>query len=64
MRNAGYMKKFLDPGTEKGATETELPTQSVTTETPSEGVMLEQDQVGGIQQNSQTQSVPFPSSSA
>lgn len=26
IRNAGHMKKFLDPGTERSATETELPT--------------------------------------
>jgi len=64
MRNAGHMKKFADPGTEMGATETELLTSSVTTDTPNEGVMLEQDPVGGILQNSQTQSLPLPSSPA
>ena len=25
MRNVGHMKKFVDPETERGATETELP---------------------------------------
>ena len=60
MRNAGHMKKFVDPGTEKGATETELPAPSVTTDTPKEGVSFEQDPVGGIQENSQTQAVPLP----
>ena len=44
----------VDPGTKRGATETELPAPSVTTDTPNEGVMLDH---GGIQQNSQTQSV-------
>ena len=58
MRNAGHMKKFVDPGTERGATETEPPAPSVTTDTPKEGVTFEQDPVGGIQQNSQTQTVP------
>ena len=64
MRNAGHMKKFVDPGTEKGATETELPAPSVTTDTPNEGVTFEEDPVGGIQDNSQTQSVPLPVSPA
>ena len=41
MRNAGHMKKFIGPGTERGATETELPAPSVTNDTPNEGVMLE-----------------------
>ena len=63
MRNAGHMK-FVDPGTESGATETELPAPSVTADTPKEGVIFEQDPVGGIQQNSQTQSVPLPLSPA
>ena len=57
MRNAGCMKKFIDPGTERGFTETGLPAPSVTNDTPNEGVMLEQDPDGGIQQNSQTQIV-------
>ena len=57
MRNAGHMKKFVDPGTERGATETEPPAPSIT-DTPKEGVTFEQDPVGGIQQNSQTQAVP------
>ena len=60
MRNAGHRKKFVDPGTEKGATETELPAPSVKTDTTKEGVTFEQDPVGGIQENSQTQSVPLP----
>ena len=60
MRNAGHMKKFVDPGTEKGATKTELPAPSVTTDTLKEGVNFEQDPVGGIQENSQTQAVPLP----
>ena len=64
MRNAGHMKKFVDPGTGTGARETELPAPSVTTNTPKEGVISEQDPVGGIQQNSQTQSVPPPLSPA
>ena len=58
------MKKFVDPGTERGATETELPAPSVATDTPKEGVTFEQDPVGGIQQNSQTESVPLPLSPA
>ena len=60
MRYAGHMKKFVDPGTEKGATETELPAPSVTTDTPKEEVNFEQDPVVGIQGNSQTQAVPLP----
>ena len=59
MRNAGHMKKFVDPGTERGATENEPPAPSITTDTPKEGVTFEQDPVGGIQQNSQTQAVPL-----
>ena len=55
MRNAGHMKKFVDTGTEKGATETELPAPSVTTDTLKEGLNFEQHPVGGIQENSQTQ---------
>ena len=60
MRNAGHMKKFVDPGTETAATEAELPTPSVITDTPEEGVISGQDPVGGIQQNSQTHSAPPP----
>ena len=60
MRNAGHMNKFVDPGTEKGAAEAELPAPSVTTDTPKEEVNFEQDPVGGIQGNSQTQAVPLP----
>ena len=60
MRNAGHMKKFVDPGTEMGATETELPTPSVTNDTPKEGIISEQDPVGWMQQNSQTQSAAPP----
>ena len=52
MRNAGHMKKFVDPGTERGATETKLPAPSIATDTPKEGVTFEQDPVGGFQQNS------------
>ena len=63
MRNAAHMKKFGDPGTERGATETESPALPVTTDTPKEAVIFEQDPVGGIQQNSQKQSVPLPMSS-
>ena len=59
MRNAGHMKRFVDPGTEKGATETELPALSVTTNAP-KGVSFKQNPVGGIQQNSQAQSVHVP----
>ena len=59
MRNAGHMMKLVDPGAEKGATETELPAPSVTTDTPKEGIDFEHDQVGGVQGNSQTQAVPL-----
>ena len=38
MRNAGHMKKFVDPGTERGATETKLPAPSIATDTPKKGV--------------------------
>ena len=41
IRNAGHMKKFVDPETEKGARETELPAPSVTTDTPKEEVIFE-----------------------
>ena len=58
MRNAGHMKKFVDPGTERGATETKLPAPSIATDTPKEGGTFEQDPVGGFQQNSQPQTVP------
>ena len=34
MRNAGHMKKFVDPGSETGAREIELPASSVTTTHP------------------------------
>lgn len=52
MRNADHMKKFVDPRTERGAPETEPTAPSVTTNTPKEGVISEQDPVGEIQQNS------------
>ena len=58
MRNTGHMKKFVDQGTERGATETELPALSIKTDTTEEGVTFEQDPIGGIQKNSQTQTVP------
>ena len=60
------MKKFVDPGNQRGVTETELSASSVATDTPKEGVILDQDRypVDGIQQNSQTQSVPLPLSPA
>ena len=48
MRNAGQIKKFVDPGTERGSTETETPTPSITTDTPKDGVTSEQDPVGKI----------------
>lgn len=64
MRNAGHMKKFVDPGSETGAREIELPATSVTTDTPKDGVISEQDPVGGIQQKAPTQSVPPPLSPA
>ena len=60
MRNAGHMKKFVHPESEKGATETKLPAPSVITDTPKEGVIFEQDLIGGILENSQTQAVPLP----
>ena len=34
MRNARHMKKFVDPGNERGTTETELPSSPLTTDTP------------------------------
>ena len=49
MRNTGHMKKFVDPGAETGASETELPAPSETTE---------QDPMDRIQPDSQTQTVP------
>ena len=64
MRNAGHMKRFVDLGTEKGAKDTELPAPSVTTDTPKEGVIFEQDPIGGVQENSQTQAVPLPLTAA
>ena len=64
MRNAGHMKKFVYPGTEKGATDTELPAPSVTTDAPKEGVIFEKDPIGGVQEYSQTQAVPLPLTSA
>ena len=64
MRNAGHMKKFVDPGSETGAREIELPATSATTDTPKEVVISEQDPVGGIQQKTHTQSVPPPLSPA
>ena len=48
MRNAGHMKNFADPGSETSAKEIELPATSVTTDTPKEVVISEQDPVGGI----------------
>ena len=65
MRSAGHMKKFVDPGSETSARETstrenELPTTSVTTDTPKEVVISEQDPVGGIQRKTRPQSVPPP----
>ena len=60
MRNADHMKKFVDPASETGAREIELPATSVTTDTPKEVVISEQDPVGGIQRKTQTQSVPPP----
>ena len=38
MTNAVHIKKFVNPGSERGATETELPAPSLTTDTPNEGV--------------------------
>ena len=49
-RNAGYMKKFVHPGSER---EIELLATSVTTDTPKEVLISEQDPVGGIQQKTQ-----------
>ena len=60
MRNAGHMKKLADPGSETSAKEIELPATSVTTDTPKEVVISEQDTVDGIQQKTHTQSVPPP----
>ena len=57
MRNAGHMKKFVDPETEKDATDTELPAPSVTTDTPKEVVIFEKGPIGGIQENPQTKAV-------
>ena len=64
MRNAGHMKKFADPGSETSAKEIELPATSITTDTPKEVVISEQDPVGGIQQKTHTQSLPPPQSPA
>ena len=64
MRNAGHMKKFVDPGSETGAREIELPSTSVTTDTPEEVVISEQDPASGIKQRTQTQSVTPPLSPA
>ena len=64
MWNAGHMKKSVDPRAERGIAETELSVPSTATDTPEEGVVCEQDPVGGIRQNSQTQSVPLPLSPA
>ena len=64
MRNAGHMKKFVDPGSETGAREIELPATSATTDTPKEIVISGQDPAGGIQQKTHTQSVPLPLSAA
>ena len=58
MRNAGHMKKFVDPGAETGASGTELPAPSETTDTPKEGASFEQDPMDGIQPDSQRQAVP------
>ena len=57
MRNDGQMKEIYRARNKTGATETELPTPLVTTDIPKEGVISEQDPVGGIQQNSQTHSL-------
>ena len=57
-RNAGHLKKFVDPGTEKGATENELPAPSLTTDTPKEGVILNRIQL--VESQSQTEVVPLP----
>ena len=62
--NAGNMKKFVDPGSETGAREIELPATSVTTDTAKEIVISEQDLVRRIQQKTQTKSVPPPLSPA
>ena len=64
MRNAGHMKKFLEPGSETGAREIELPATSATTDTPKEVVISGQDPAGEIQQKTHTQSVPPPLSPA
>ena len=48
MRNAGHMKKFADPGSETSAKEIELPATSVTTDTPKEVVISEQDPVACV----------------
>ena len=37
MRNTEHIKKFVDPGAETGASGTELPAPSETTDTPKEG---------------------------
>ena len=66
MRNAGHMKKFVDPGSETGAREIdhELPATSATTDTPKEAVISGQDPAGGIHQKAHTQSVRPPLSPA
>ena len=48
MRNADHMKKFVDPASETGGREIELPATLVTTDTPKEVVISEQDPVGGF----------------
>ena len=58
MRNTGHMKKFVDPGAETGASGTELPAPSETTDTPKEGASFEQDPMDGIQPDCQRQAVP------
>ena len=58
MRNAGHIKKFVDPGTERSGAETKLPAPSIATDTPKEEVTFEQVPVGGFQQNSPSQTVP------
>ena len=64
MRNPVHMKKFVEPGSETGTREIELPATPATTDTPKEVVISGQDPTGGIQQKSQTQSVPLPLSPA
>ena len=64
MRNARHMKKFVDPGTERGARETELPALSVTTATLKEGDISQAKSSWWDSANSQTQSASPPLSPA